>query len=87
MLNTQRVTIRNVNYWKPTTKVVLGVIATFAGFSIYSGIYTTPSTEGWIVIIALIVGGVSLGTHGLFTGIESAVTAGNEATCNDKSTE
>lgn len=76
-----------MGYGKPTAEVVGGSIAAFAGYLLLS----EPATEAELLIATLLLGlvvlGLSLAIHGLFSGIESAVANGTERRDTPASTE
>ena len=64
-----------IDYEVPTAKIVFGVIISYVGYSFTTeSLYMVPTLGAIIVVIV----GLSLATHGLFTGIESAVAAGSK---------
>ncbi|MFC4540938.1 hypothetical protein ACFO5R_03215 [Halosolutus amylolyticus] len=79
-----------MGHGRPTAAVVLGGIAAYIGYALapewtrldWAELFVATSTFGLLIIV-----GLCLGIYGLFTGIESAVAAGNERSVDDGSAE
>ena len=67
-----------MKYAIPVAEGTIGVLATVFAYSLYAGVSGAVYWYGWLVIGGFAVGGLSLGFYGLFTGIESAVSAAKE---------
>ena len=64
-----------MRYLAPIIEATIGIIAVIFGFFLYAGVSGSLYWYGWLIIGFFTVGGISLGLYGVFTGIESAVSA------------
>lgn len=75
---------------KPTAAVVLGGLAAYIGYALspewtrleVAELFVATSTYGVLILI-----GLSVGTYGLFYGIESAIVAGSDSKGNHGTSE